>query len=68
LFVYRLIRSPLQAQIDRAWTGAMVLLLIVLVLFVIARILGGRQPGDDSIFVKRFGRSDVGSTLEEESI
>jgi hypothetical protein len=41
--------------------------MIVLVLFVIARILGGRQTGDDSIFVKRFGRSDVGSTLEEES-
>jgi phosphate transport system permease protein len=66
LFVYRLIRSPYDAQIDRAWTGAMVLLLIVLVLFVIARLLGGRQTGDDSIWVRRFRRSDTGSAIEEE--
>jgi phosphate transport system permease protein len=68
LFVYRLIRSPYDAQIDRAWTGAMVLLLIVLILFVIARIFGGRQPGNDSIWVRRFRQSDVGSALQEENI
>ena len=32
-------------QIDRAWTGALVLLGLVLVLFVVARIIGGRGPG-----------------------
>jgi phosphate transport system permease protein len=68
LFVYRLIRSPYDAQIARAWTGAMVLLMIVLVLFVIARVVGGRQTGDDSIFVRRFRKSDVGSALQEENI
>jgi phosphate transport system permease protein len=68
LFVYRLIRSPYPAQIDRAWTGAMVLLMIVLVLFVIARLVGGRQTGDDSIWVRRFRRSDVGSALQEETV
>lgn len=43
-FVYRLIRFPQQAQIERAWTGALVLLMLVLVLFIIARIIGGRGP------------------------
>lgn len=45
LFVYRLIRLPQPAQIQRAWTGALVLLAMVLVLFVTARALGGRGPG-----------------------
>jgi phosphate transport system permease protein len=45
LFVFRLIRQPQQSQIDRAWTGALVLLLIVLVLFAVARFIGGRAPG-----------------------
>ena len=40
LFVYQLIRSPQQPQIDRAWTGAFVLILLVLILFTLARILG----------------------------
>jgi phosphate transport system permease protein len=45
LFVYRLIRFPQTAEIDRAWTGALVLLGLVLVLFITARIIGGRGPG-----------------------
>jgi phosphate transport system permease protein len=45
LFVYRLIRFPQAASIARAWTGALVLLFLVLVLFIIARIVGGRGPG-----------------------
>jgi phosphate transport system permease protein len=58
LFVYRLIRSPYDAQINRAWTGAMVLLILVLALFVLARYLGEREPGQDGIFVRiRRGRN-----------
>jgi phosphate transport system permease protein len=45
LFVYRLFRFPQEASIQRAWTGALVLLMLVLVLFIIARIIGGRGPG-----------------------
>jgi phosphate transport system permease protein len=45
LFVWTLIRQPRQEQIQRAWTGALVLVGIVLVLFVAARIIGGREPG-----------------------
>jgi phosphate transport system permease protein len=45
LFIYRLIRFPQTASIQRAWTGALVLLGLVLVLFVVARIIGGRGPG-----------------------
>lgn len=43
-FVYRLIRFPQESQVQRAWTGALVLLMLVLVLFVIARSIGGRGP------------------------
>jgi phosphate transport system permease protein len=45
LMVYQLIRSPEQPQIDRAWTGAFVLILIVLTLFTLARILGRPRAG-----------------------
>jgi phosphate transport system permease protein len=45
LYVYRLFRFPQPAAIQRAWTAALVLLMLVLVLFVIARIVGGRGPG-----------------------
>lgn len=43
-FVFRLIRFPQEAQIARAWTGALVLMMLVLILFVIARAIGGRGP------------------------
>ena len=42
MFVYQLIRQPNQTQIDRAWTGALTLLLMVLVLFLLARYIGER--------------------------
>jgi phosphate transport system permease protein len=45
LFIYRLIRFPQAQAIQRAWTAAFVLLMLVLVLFIIARIIGGRGPG-----------------------
>jgi phosphate transport system permease protein len=45
LMVYRLIHFPQAVQIQRAWTGALVLLGLVLILFIIARIIGGRGPG-----------------------
>jgi phosphate transport system permease protein len=44
-FIYRLVRSPQPAQIQRAWTGAFVLLALILFLFVVARVIGGRGPG-----------------------
>lgn len=40
LFVYRNIRQPLESQINRGFTGALVLLLVVLTLFAIARFIG----------------------------
>jgi len=39
LFVYKQIRAPEANQIARAWTGALVLILLVLFLFVIARAI-----------------------------
>jgi len=42
LFVYQLLRQPNETQIARAWTGALVLVLLVLILFVLARIIGER--------------------------
>jgi phosphate transport system permease protein len=43
LFIYSAIRSSQDNQVARAWTGAFVLMGMVLVLFVIARIIGGRD-------------------------
>jgi phosphate transport system permease protein len=44
-FVWRLIKFPQEAQQMRAWTGALVLLALVLVLFTTARAIGGRGAG-----------------------
>jgi phosphate transport system permease protein len=43
LFVWKLIRVPNETQVQRAWTGAVVLVLLVLVLFVTARYISGRS-------------------------
>ena len=43
LFVWKLIRLPNETQIERAWTGALVLVLLVLVLFVTARYVSSRS-------------------------
>lgn len=45
LYVYTLIRNPFEAQQSRAWGGALVLIILVLILFTTARIIGARQPG-----------------------
>ena len=43
MYVYTRIESPSTTQIQRAWVGAFVLISLVLVLFTLARLLGGRQ-------------------------
>jgi phosphate transport system permease protein len=45
LFIYRQIRSSSDSYVTRGWTAAFVLLAIVLILFVLARTIGGRAPG-----------------------
>lgn len=52
LMIWSDYRLPQVAQIQRSWTAALVLVLIVLALFVAARIIGGRGPGHVS-FVRR---------------
>ncbi|HVM08225.1 MAG TPA: phosphate ABC transporter permease PstA [Acidimicrobiales bacterium] len=42
LFVFKLIRNPLEGQVTRAWAGALVLIAIVLVLFTVARLAAAR--------------------------
>jgi phosphate transport system permease protein len=43
LMVWKLIRQPVDLQQQRAWTAALVLVMLVFVLFVAARILAGRN-------------------------
>jgi phosphate transport system permease protein len=43
LFVYDLIRSPNTTAIERAWAGALLLLIIVLLVFVAARVALARS-------------------------
>jgi phosphate transport system permease protein len=50
LFVWKLIRLPNDTQIGRAWTGLLVLVMLVLVLFVTARFLANRSQ-------KKLGRA-----------
>jgi phosphate transport system permease protein len=45
LFVFTDMREPINQAIDRAFGAAVVLLVLVVVLFSLARILGGREPG-----------------------
>ena len=45
LYVFQLFRQDLPNSVQRAWNGALVLIVLVLTLFVIARIIGGRGPG-----------------------
>ncbi|MEZ0074716.1 phosphate ABC transporter permease PstA [Planotetraspora sp. GP83] len=45
LFVFTQIRSSQENQVDRAWAGALVLLVVVLLLFVLARVAGSAGPG-----------------------
>jgi phosphate transport system permease protein len=45
LFVFTDMRMPIDQAIDRAFGAAVVLLVLVVALFSLARILGGRQPG-----------------------
>jgi phosphate transport system permease protein len=45
LFVYFPIRSSVDAEVQRAWAGAFVLIMLVLFLFTLARLIGGRQGG-----------------------
>ncbi len=40
LFVFRLVKSPSQNEADRGYVGALVLIVVVLTLFVLARALG----------------------------
>jgi phosphate transport system permease protein len=42
LYIFQLLTSGLNVAIDRAWTGALVLLVLVTVLFTFARVIGGR--------------------------
>jgi len=43
LFVWGLITQPRGSSVDRAWTGALALIFLVLILFVVARLIGGKR-------------------------
>jgi phosphate transport system permease protein len=43
LFVWKLIRLPNQTQVNRGWTGLLILVLLVLILFTTARWVSGRS-------------------------
>lgn len=43
LFIFTYLRLGLEPAIARAWTAALVLMLLVLILFTLARLLGGRK-------------------------
>ena len=56
LFVYKNIRKPAEASIQRGFAGALVLMMIVLTLFVIARIVGRDRTAKQKRSTSRLGR------------
>jgi len=46
LYIYETVRQPADVQRVRAFGAAVVLIALVLVLFAIARVLGGKAPGE----------------------
>jgi phosphate transport system permease protein len=45
LFIFTEVRRPLNTAVARAFGAALVLLVLVLILFTAARVIGGRAPG-----------------------
>jgi phosphate transport system permease protein len=56
LFIYRIIFLPQKAEVHRAWTAALVLLIIVLILFGLARVAGARTPGKKGFIARTIAR------------
>lgn len=54
LYVFQLFRQDVPNSVQRAWNGALVLIVLVLALFVLARIVGGRGPGHIGRFRRRW--------------
>jgi phosphate transport system permease protein len=46
LYIWVLNKYPQQVYHDRSWGAGLVLIVIVLILFTIARVFGGRNPGE----------------------
>lgn len=46
LYIWVFIKYPQGVYHDRAWGAGLVLIAIVLILFTIARVIGGRDPGE----------------------
>jgi phosphate transport system permease protein len=67
LFVYRNIRQPIESQINRGFTGALVLMLIVLSLFAVARYVGRDRAGHTTRRQKRRNARLARSRLQEAS-
>jgi phosphate transport system permease protein len=54
LYVFQLFRQDIPNSVQRAWNGALVLIVLVLALFILARIVGGRGPGHIGRFRRRW--------------
>ena len=64
LAAFELVRSPQPTQIARGFATAAVLMLLVLILFSIARVLGGRPAGHQSKRQARATRSASAADLQ----
>jgi len=62
LATFQFVRTPVEAQQARGFATAAVLMILVLILFAMARVLGGRQAGQLS---KRQRRKATGRSLQD---
>jgi phosphate transport system permease protein len=65
LFVFRNIKKPAISSIQRGFAGALVLMMLVLVLFMVARFVGRDRSKRNS---RRARRAVVSTWLEEQSV
>ncbi|MEV0534314.1 phosphate ABC transporter permease PstA [Kitasatospora sp. NPDC050463] len=65
LYIWNYVKQPYPDMIARAFAAALTLMIVVLVLFVTARVVGGRKPGQLTRRQKR--RIDRAATVVEAS-
>ncbi|GJF31217.1 hypothetical protein KNE206_39170 [Kitasatospora sp. NE20-6] len=53
LYIWNYVKQPYPDMVARAFAAALTLMAVVLVLFVLARVLGGRPPGRQTLLRRR---------------
>jgi phosphate transport system permease protein len=67
LYIFDAVRQPQASMIQRGFGAALVLIIVVLVLFTVARVAGGKAPGELTRGQRRRIARDLRSEASERS-